>query len=122
MVTEAQAKCEQKKWFDEKRCKNFNTCSDCDFKDLPFEKIDIERQLNKERLELKGLISDKKIAKQADDKEKIKEIELLMVDKTVGVVIMQDTLVKKFGLKGFGSALDYIRAKRELRKWQNQLK
>jgi NTP pyrophosphatase (non-canonical NTP hydrolase) len=59
-----------------------------------------------------------KNAVNGNAKEKIKKE---MLDVVFGVMIMQRALVEDFG-KGFPSVIGFIKAKRELKKYQNLLK
>ncbi|MCK4252635.1 hypothetical protein KAX97_14395 [candidate division WOR-3 bacterium] len=122
MVTSETAKCEDKKWFDKRRCKGFKTCDDppCDLKDLPYTHEAIDAQLKKERQGVMKLMLEKKRAKKDGDKKKFREMEQEMIDKTIGVMIMQDALVRDFALKMRMS--DRLRAMREIRRWKKQLK
>lgn len=87
MVVAEDAQCEGSKWFELNRCQGFKSCDEssdgtpCDFKDLPYTKEAINEKLNLERLELVKLMRDKKDAKKAGDKKKIKCVDRQMVDK-----------------------------------------
>jgi hypothetical protein len=121
MVTDADAQCENRLWFDAKRCKTFSSCKTCDLLGVRYEKGSIEKQIAKERLRLIELVDAKKAAKLSGDKKEFYRIEGEMRDIVFGVMIMQKALIDDFGL-GFKSVIDLIKAKRELKKYKNLLK
>jgi len=123
MVIKNEAQCDGKKWFDKKRCKSFITCDypHCDLKDLPYMTGAIKDRIDDERKALKILILDKKKAKRIRDNCQVDLINQDMTDKAVGVLILQQALVD-LGVGGSVTMLDYIKAKREVKKWKNQLK
>lgn len=128
MVTLEQAQCPNKKWFSEDRCSQYKESCDisadgnpCDFKNLPYDSESIKQRLKADREDVMRMMLDKKILKKEEGKKK--ELEVLenkMVDKTIGIMIMQDALVRDFGASM--SLNDKIKALREVKRWKKQLK
>ncbi len=116
MVKKILAQCDQKNWFEQKRCSNFTTCNDCDLKDVKYTRIAIEGQIEKEKTILKDLIQQKKEAKKTKDKKEVKWIDYQMRDHTIGVMILQKALADDFGVGKFMSALQMFRVRRKLNK------
>jgi hypothetical protein len=106
------AACPDKCWYDEKRCSQVQLCGTCDFLRLPYEKKAIEDRIKDEQDNLRKLLNERKHEKKGS--KKYDEINMKMLDKVTGVLIMQDALVHDFGM-GFRYALERIALKKLLR-------
>jgi len=112
LVFEKDAACPDKCWYAEDRCKNTQLCGTCDFLRLPYEKKAIESRIDEEKKNLKKLLDDRKHEKK--NSKRYEEINMKMLDKVTGILIMQDALVHDFGM-GFRYALERIALKKMLR-------
>jgi hypothetical protein len=116
LVKKKDAKCNVL-WFEEKRCSQFPSCITCDFKDVPFTKEAIKAQIEKERNAVKEL-SEKRKEAIGPEKEKL---EIVLIDKIQGIMIMQNMLISHFGWSAIGSARDIIKGMREIKSYKRQM-
>ena len=125
MVTYENAQCPGKKWYDRKRCEK-TQCEGkkgepCDFLNLEYDKDKINERIEYEQAQLQDLMEQKKRAKSHAQKDELKRLNRIMTDKVIGVIIMQEALMKDFGVSAFKSALHMLKAKRKIQRLKQQL-
>jgi len=118
MVSQKNARCDEKRWYREKRCSSFKSCDECDFLNLPYKEDAVLKRIAEERLVLQDLIDQKRDAKKGKNKVLVDQIDDTMRDKIVGVMVMQESEVIGGSFK---SALQIMKMRKEIKRWRSKI-